>query len=105
MLAYSELDAPGGATVYPSAGAGSAMLIDNMTVPMLTNSNVIRITEGSVLEKPVGSVHVSNVVFSGPGTSGGQFLCSNSGAALLENCSIIGVWTLLNGAAKRGERL
>lgn len=82
--------APGGATVYPSAGQASAYMLGGMTVPQLTNTNVVNLSGGRAV---VGAdnAYASNVTFSGgSATAGGGLYQSGTRETTLVSCSIVG---------------
>ncbi len=73
--------APGGATVYPSAGQASAYMLDNLTVASLSNTNYL-----NKLVQPYGG-KVSGAIFSGLANSFGGAVQLNNSTFEAEGCS------------------
>ena len=85
--------APGGATVYPSAGSASAYILGGMTVSTIGNTNVLNLG-GSYIAVGSGVVALaSDCVFSGgnsPSGAGGNMIVSSGGRFVANSCTFTG---------------
>ena len=80
---------PGGATVYPSAGSASAMVIDAMKVPAIGNNGVVNLSGGSVSLSAGVSAYASNCTFTG-GYIAFSINALNECPLQLDNCVVSG---------------
>ena len=77
---------PGGATVYPSAGAASAYVLGGMTVPQIGNTNILNASNYFVVSKTATNFLVQNAVISNSTNRGAVV----NGAGTFSSCVFSG---------------
>ena len=83
--------APGGATVYPSAGSAGAYTLGGMTVPSVGNTNVVNLNGSQVAIGSNATANASGCTFTGGYTAyGGAFVASRGGKMILNDCLVSG---------------
>lgn len=87
--------APGGATVYPSAGQASSYVLGGMTVPRIGNTNVVDLNGSQVIIAQGTTASASGCTF----TNGSNAIRNNGGSGYLTSC------TLTNNNASYGAAI
>lgn len=92
--------APGGATVYPSAGSASAYVLDGVTVPAIGNGNVVNLGGTNVLISSGATASASGCTFSGGSAeTGGAVSAANNTDLNFTKCNFIANSCTKNGGA------
>lgn len=98
--------APGGATVYPSAGQASAYMLGGMTVPTIGNTNVVNLGGSNVVISSGTTASARGCVFTGgSATDGGAINAAVNGSLTLVSCVVSGNSASTAGAGIRGANV